>query len=311
MPASSAGLMSGRASRSSWVAKRRSWPKAAVSARNGRWTRSDTVETSSVEGDFWIVALSASGSRENASKVVAISVKRRAWTAATGATMPRGVAELGEEAPQLSRVGRQQLGHRLKRVEQPREPGDRVVEVRAAAGERVAEPGQVGLRGVARRLVEDLVDVVELHRDVGLASGIVSPSLRWSFERPRTNSMYFRPSAERGRTLMVVSTGTSPTFLSSLSLSSAAAVPLGSVIGFRSSTTPMRKPPSRTSLPLTRLAPFVDLHVELPGRDEGQAVVGVVGEEDRDDHDERGDRPDEHGVGDDRLVAAASHGARR
>ena len=52
--------------------------------------------------------------------------------------------------------------------------------------------------------------------------------------------------------------------------------------------------------------------VEVVGRDEGQAVVGVVGEEDGDDDDQHGHRPDDHRAARHSLYAAAvSHGPRR
>ena len=52
------------------------------------------------------------------------------------------------------------------------------------------------------------------------------------------------------------SSGILPIVLSSLSLSSAPAWPPESCTGFMSSTMPMRKPPDRISLPLTRFWPL-------------------------------------------------------
>jgi hypothetical protein len=52
------------------------------------------------------------------------------------------------------------------------------------------------------------------------------------------------------------STGIAPILRSSFSVSLAPTLPLGSMTGVMSVTTPMRKPPERTSLPLTRLAPL-------------------------------------------------------
>jgi hypothetical protein len=86
--------------------------------------------------------------------------------------------------------------------------------------------------------------------------GTVAPSANFSSELPRWSSTYFRPSAERGRILISVSTGISPAAWSSFRRSSATVVPSGSAIGVIVSTTPMRKPPSRTSLPSTRFAPL-------------------------------------------------------
>ena len=87
-------------------------------------------------------------------------------------------------------------------------------------------------------------------------AGSVAPSAKTFFERPVSSSTYFSPSAERGRMTAFESTGTAPAFLSSLSVSFAPTLPLGSITGVMSVTTPMRKPPERTSLPLTRLAPL-------------------------------------------------------
>src|SRR2546423_577796 len=53
------------------------------------------------------------------------------------------------------------------------------------------------------------------------ASGMVSPSCRLWALRPRTYWRYLSPSADRGRTLIRVSAGMRPTFLSSLSSASA------------------------------------------------------------------------------------------
>jgi hypothetical protein len=52
--------------------------------------------------------------------------------------------------------------------------------------------------------------------------------------------------------------------------------------------------------------------LEVVGRDERQAVVGVVGEEDGDDHDQHRDRADDHRAARHPLYAAAiPHGASR
>ena len=51
---------------------------------------------------------------------------------------------------------------------------------------------------------------------------------------------------------------------------------------------------------LDELGAVLDVHVELAGGHERQAVVRVVGEEHRDDDHEDRDGPDEHGVGGDR-----------
>ena len=58
------------------------------SLRNGSWSCRERVATSSVGGDFAIVALSAAGSREMAANVVPMSGNSWALTPATGAKAP-------------------------------------------------------------------------------------------------------------------------------------------------------------------------------------------------------------------------------
>jgi hypothetical protein len=62
-------------------------PNDVRSARNGRWDRSESVDTSSVDGDREIVDCKALELRLIASNVDAISVNNRAFTPATGATV--------------------------------------------------------------------------------------------------------------------------------------------------------------------------------------------------------------------------------
>ena len=164
VPVSSAGLMSGSAARSSAVAKRRSCEKSAVSLRNGRWTRSDVVATCSVDGDSEIVSCSAAGSREMAAKVVPMSVNSRALTPATGATIAAVRPSSRKKRPSWVSALDRLCATGCEVVEELRQLVDRHVEVLAAAGERVAEPDQVVLRGLPGLGVEELVEVVELDR---------------------------------------------------------------------------------------------------------------------------------------------------
>ena len=91
------------------------------------------------------------------------------------------------------------------------------------------------------------------------ASGIVSPCLNVCLEWPGVSSMYFRPRAERGRTITRVSLASGWTVLSSFmcTIAIVRVCPLtlpmpGLILSIR----PTRKPPTRTSLLLTRLAPL-------------------------------------------------------
>ncbi len=63
-------------------------PNTRKSTKNGCWARKLSVDTANVDGDLEIVASNARGSREIASNVVAISVNNRAFTSATGASVP-------------------------------------------------------------------------------------------------------------------------------------------------------------------------------------------------------------------------------
>ncbi len=80
---------------------------------------------------------------------------------------------------------------------------------------------------------------------------ITSPSCSSLRDVPRSRSMYFRPSAERGLMRIVVSSGIGTADVSSFSVSWA---PGPFCTGSILVTWPTRKPPSRTSLPMTRRA---------------------------------------------------------
>jgi hypothetical protein len=94
---------------------------------------------------------------------------------------------------------------------------------------------------------------------VELASGIVAPALYFWVDVPGVSCTYFRPSAERARMMILESTASGWTVLSSFMFTTA----IGTVFpcsictpGLIVSTTPTRKPPTRTSLPGTRFEPF-------------------------------------------------------
>ena len=73
---------------------------------------------------------------------------------------------------------------------------------------------------------------------------------------PGVSSTYFRPSADFGRTMNVVSTGSGWMSRSSFRSRRALGLPLALGTGLILLTVPTRAPPIRTSLPFTRLAAF-------------------------------------------------------
>ncbi len=88
---------------------------------------------------------------------------------------------------------------------------------------------------------------------VAALSGSVSPASKPSSEVPRCSSRYLRPSAERERTVTVESTGSGSrswfSSMSSLALTEPSSCWTGSTVVIA----PTRMPPTRTSLPGTRV----------------------------------------------------------
>ena len=83
----------------------------------------------------------------------------------------------------------------------------------------------------------------------------MSPAESLRSPAPGVSSTNLIPSGERGRTLAVVSAASGSTFLSSFRFTIATALPESLTPGPTRSTKPTRKPPTRTSLPFTSLAP--------------------------------------------------------
>ena len=186
-----------------------------------------------------------------------------------------------------------------------------VVEALAAAGERVAEAAQVRARGVARRLVEHVRELVELdgrrrglrERDrVAVGEAVVGRAAREldvleAERRARPDrSASSRSAAARP---------TSPASAPSRAMLEPSSRRSTSIV----STVPTRVPPIRTSLPRTRLAALGTSRLERVGRHERQALVGVVGEEHGDEDDEHRRRADQHRVAGDRCRGRPSRTA--
>ena len=143
-------------------------------------------------------------------------------------------------------------------------------------------------------------------------TGIVSPAAKPSLESPGTICRYLRPSGDFGRMIIVELSGSGSTFLSRLRLSSAATC---AVAGLHRHHRLDHADAGAADPHLVALDQGVGVGhagLEVVGGDEGQAVVGVVGEEDGDDDDQHGHRPDDHRAARHSLYAAAiSHGPRR
>ena len=107
------------------------------------------------------------------------------------------------------------------------------------------------------------------------ASGTVAPAASSRLEVPGVTSMYFTPRAERGRTRSRVSLLSGSTLLSSCISTTAIPrrrPPWVLTAPSMRDTAPTRKPPMRTSLPLTSLAPVgssaLSVYVGTNGRPE-------------------------------------------
>jgi hypothetical protein len=190
---------------------------------------------------------------------------------------------------------------------------DGLVEVGAAAGEGVAEALQVALRCAPGRLVEHVVELVELDRDRGLAGRhrravgedvLRAPGLQLDVlqsQRRAGPDDDARVDRHGARLLVELEPQPRPDLV------------VGQHhrrhVGDHADAEAARA----HLVALHQVGAVGHEHVELARGHERQAVVGVVGQEDGDDDDERGHRPDEHGAGDDRRVgsAAALHGASR
>ncbi len=88
---------------------------------------------------------------------------------------------------------------------------------------------------------------------VACASGIVAPASKPALLIPGVSSMYFSPSAERGRTMNVESIGKRLEVLVELGVDDRVHL-IAALDRVDLSITPTRAPPIRTSLPRTRLA---------------------------------------------------------
>ena len=211
---------------------------------------------SSVPGALEIVSCSARLSREIAANVSAIVVNRRAFVFDTGATT-RAASSSSEKKPWMSVFGSARFA--MTEVRRSSSSGSRpIASLRSAPRPLRASPKPTRLSPAAWRVGASNIPST-WSSSTGMRvwrCGSVAPSASVRRETPRSSSTYFRPSAERGRTVTCESAGTAPSLRSSFSVSCAPTLPPGSATGCIPETTPTRKPPERTSLPGTRFAPL-------------------------------------------------------
>jgi hypothetical protein len=221
---------------------------------------------------------------------------------------PRAAPERGDEAPE-PRLGIGQVLHDRREVHQQRvELLDRAVEVLAAAGEAVAELDEVALPGRPRLVVERVEHLVDLD---GHGSRVAQGDRRAVGEalaRAALGDLHVLQAERRARAddhRGVVGQRLD----GGLELQRedggdrAVGVLLGRDVGDRADA----RSADAHVVALDEVGRVGDLGLELVRRHERQAGVGVVGQEDGDDDDERGRRADQHGVGGDRGRAAAAH----
>ena len=178
----------------------------------------------------------------------------------------------------------------------------------AAAGERVAEAAAGSCCAASRVCSSNMFTNSSNSTGAGVAcaSGIVSPSAKPSSDVPRVSSTYFRPSAERGRMISVESFGSGSTDFSSFRPRTAMLVPSSLPLDVDR----VDRADARAADPHLVAAHEVGrarhLGLERVGRDERQALVGVVGQEHGDEHDEHRRRADQHRVAGDAAARRPS-----
>ena len=242
------------------------------------------------------------------------ATKRVPLISATGARVALKAESARQKPPKLvdgrDQVGKRRLGA-FGELAQAAEGG---VELRAAAGEGVAEPGLVAADRVAGLFVEGVEEFVDVDRFRPRRGE------RDRFARLRSPARtgramicrYLSPSGDFGRMIIVESTGIGSATLSRLRLSSRgepAVLQLDRDDRLDDADAGAADPHLVAFDQSLRVR---DPGLEVVGGDEGQPVVGVVGEEDGDQDDEHGDRPDEDRVAGYSLYSAAVfHGPRR
>ena len=315
MPATSAALRIGEESASAFAPGSKAVKKRSEDCRKGSIAGRSAIAVSRVSGPFEIVSwMKGRETRAKAAKVRSRATKRVPLISATGATVALKASSARQKPPKSVEGATRLRERRLGAFGQFAQGAEGGVQLRPAAGEGVAEAGLVLADRVAGLFVEHAEEFVDVDRFGARRrrAGSFRPALKPFEESPGTICTYLRPSGDFGRMIIVELTGTGSAILSRLRLSSAAKLPFLQFDRLHrlDDADPGAADPHLVAFD-QRLR-VRDLGLEVVGGDEGQAVVGVVGEEDGDQDDEHGDRPDQDRVARYSLYSAAVfHGPRR
>ena len=269
----------------------------------------------SVGGVSAMVSRSASGSRLIAAKVSARSLNSCPWTSATGATSAAAAASAGTRLRSslrgLDRLRMTGSSRAKKGLSAP------IVVLMSSPRPANASPNPSRAWRAATRVRGENIDSTSSSSgdsELALRRGTVSPA--WNvllapagdhldvLEPERGAGPHAEARVDRQRLDLLVELEVQQRRSSAPCRSPCAAR------SWMPSTTPTRKPPARTSLPLTSLAALGTSALQLVGGHERQPLVRVVGDEDRDDRDEHGRGADQDRAGNE-LWAALPHGPSR
>ena len=243
---------------------------------------------------------SASGSRATASQVSAIVVNRRALVLEIGATMraasPSSLKKLGSSRPRVGEVARDGL----EVAEQARRLLDRAPDGGAAAGERVAEALQVLLAGAARVFSSNILKTSSRSTLTSVCSSgdrvaVAERRLRVALGELEVLEAERRARADAPARVL----GDLADRLVELELELGADAAGRQLDRLHVLDDADAEAAGADLVALDQVLAVGEADLQRRRRHERQAVVGVVGEEDRDDDHEHGDRAHEDRVGED------------
>src|ERR1044072_5490583 len=288
--------------------------KRAESSRKGGTTASATSAVSRVSLPLLIVSwMKGRETRAKAPKVRSRATKRLACVSGTGGTGGVGGSRGGPKAGEVGTRGGERAQHRHAAFGQPAQLTEGGIELGPAAGKGGAETGLVALDRLPRRLVEHVEELVDVDRFGprrggwdGVAGGEAARRVAGDdlqvLEAQRRLRADDHPRVDRQRFGALVE--------SQLELGFD-----GPVFLLHRRHRAHDADPGTADPHLVAANQRVGVgHAggEVVSGDEGQAVVGVVGEKDGDDHDQHGDRADDGRAARNSLYAAGFlHGARR